>query len=112
MQQNNQTTEHLVGILSALLQYLPAESPERTRTLAKFVEANYEKINRLIEIRHEYKSRLVGVDDEIDRQRAAADEETKSDMEAEWLSRRLDAGLFCAQVGLIRPLEGVVSDAL
>jgi beta-catenin-like protein 1 len=97
------TTEHLLGILSGLLQHLPADSAGRIRTLAKFVEKDYEKTKRILELRQEYASRLKVVDAEIDEQRAALTAESQTKMEDEWLSRRLDAGLFCAQVSTAFP---------
>ncbi|EHY56449.1 hypothetical protein HRR83_002468 [Exophiala dermatitidis] len=89
--------EHLIGILASLLRYLPGGSAARIRTLAKFVENDYEKILRLVELRREYKTRLSRVEASIRRER-----EQISDAEAEaladgWLSRRLDAGLFSLQ---------------
>ncbi|KAL2415492.1 Beta-catenin-like protein 1-like protein [Exophiala dermatitidis] len=89
--------EHLIGILASLLRYLPGGSAARIRTLAKFVENDYEKILRLVELRREYKTRLSKVEASIRRER-----EQISDAEAEaladgWLSRRLDAGLFSLQ---------------
>lgn len=66
--------------------------------LAKFVEKEYEKIERLMQLRREYASKVAAVDKEIERDRASMKSEDQVDMEGEWLSRRLDAGLFCVQV--------------
>lgn len=90
-------TEHLLGILASLLRSLPGDSAPRIRTLAKFVEKNYEKIERLVQLRREYSSKVATVEHEIKRERASdsVDEKEKAD---EWLSRRLDAGLFSLQV--------------
>ncbi len=63
------------------------------------MEKGYEKITRIMELRQEYSSRLKMVDQDIAKQRlamSAADQ----DMEGEWLSRRLEAGLFCVQVSV------------
>ncbi|KAI9887346.1 MAG: hypothetical protein M1823_000862 [Watsoniomyces obsoletus] len=95
--QSHSATEHILGILSALLRSLPANSAGRIRTLAKFVEKGYEKITKIMELRREYSSRLKIVDQDIKKQRAAMSVDDREDMEAEWLSRRLDAGLFCLQ---------------
>ncbi|KAG9563900.1 DUF1716-domain-containing protein, partial [Aureobasidium melanogenum] len=47
-------TEHVLGIFSALLRLLPGESSQRIRLLAKFVEKEYEKLDKLVKLRHEY----------------------------------------------------------
>ena len=90
-------TEHLLGILASLLRSLPGDSAPRIRALAKFVEKDYEKIDRLVQLRGAYSSKLATVEQEIKRERAglSSDEEEMAD---EWLSRRLDAGLFSLQV--------------
>ena len=101
-QQNSQTVEHLLGILSALLQSLPAESAGRIRTLAKFVENEYEKTRRITELRREYASKLSKVDEDVRDQRARMNGDVDDEMETDWLSKRLEAGLFSIQVCIIR----------
>jgi hypothetical protein len=81
-----------------MLRSLPADSPERIRTLAKFVEKDYEKIKKLITLRREYAARLQQVDRMIDKQKNTLSPEEQSERVDEWFSRRLDAGLFCLQV--------------
>ena len=95
--QDGQTTEHLLGIFSSLLRLLPANSSGRIRTLAKFVEKEYEKLGKLVKFRRDYASRVSVVDGEIRGEQAKLDAEEREDMADEWLSRRLDAGLFCLQ---------------
>jgi beta-catenin-like protein 1 len=58
-------TEHILGIFSALLRLLPGESSHRIRLLAKFVEKEYEKLDKLVKLRHEYASKA-RVEDDID----------------------------------------------
>ena len=94
--------EHLLGILSALLQSLPAESTGRIRTLAKFVENEYEKTRRITELRREYASKLNKVDEDIRGQRARMNGDVNDEMETDWLSKRLEAGLFSVQVCIVR----------
>ncbi|KAK3316922.1 Catenin-beta-like protein [Apodospora peruviana] len=95
---NPQTTEHLLGIFSSMIRLLPAQSPERIRTLAKFVEKDYEKTERLVRLRRDYAARVALVDTQISQEkRAAVDDEEREEMADEWFSRRLDAGLFCLQ---------------
>ena len=95
--QDGQTTEHLLGILSSLLRLLPANSAGRIRTLAKFVEKDYEKLGKLVVLRRDYAARVAIVDKDIRNEQSALDAEEGEDMADEWLSRRLDAGLFCLQ---------------
>ena len=89
--------EHLIGILASMLRYLPGGSAERIRTLAKFVENDYEKITKLVELRRDYKARLSKVDAEIRRDREGLNQPEAEAQADEWLSRRLDAGLFTLQ---------------
>ena len=98
VQNDSQTTEHLLGILASMLRSLPGDSAPRIRLLAKFVENDYEKIGRLVRLRREYASKLSAVDDEIEDQRKSLGVPDRDDMADEWLSRRLDAGLFALQV--------------
>ncbi|KAI5290722.1 hypothetical protein KEM54_000651 [Ascosphaera aggregata] len=74
------------------------ESPSRIRTLAKFMEKDYEKTEKVIKLRREYSSRLKIVEDGIAKERKGLSAEDQEYMEAEWLSRRLDNGLFSIQV--------------
>ncbi|KAL8743532.1 MAG: hypothetical protein Q9190_004129 [Brigantiaea leucoxantha] len=92
-------TEHILGILFSLLRTLPADSPPRIRLLAKFVETDYQALPRIISIRRECASRLSYVEREIGAERAIAmiNEEEIEDLADEWLSRRLDAGLYSLQ---------------
>lgn len=90
--------EHLISIFSWMLRLLPAESAERVRTLAKFVEKDYEKTARLVALRREYAARVAAVDADIEREARAmrADQERDGAVDG-WFSRRLNAGLFCLQ---------------
>lgn len=92
-----QTTEHLIGIFASMLRFLPAESPERIRTLAKFVEKEYEKLEKTVQLRREYAARLGVVDAAIQEENNTLDRKEREEMEDEFFSRRLDAGLFCLQ---------------
>ncbi|KAI9858901.1 MAG: hypothetical protein M1813_007203 [Trichoglossum hirsutum] len=95
--QDNNTVEHLLGIFAALLRALPANSAERIRTLAKFVEKDYEKLVKLIKLRRDYASKVSMIDEEIKSEIASMDTEEQEDLSDMWFSRRLDAGLFCLQ---------------
>jgi beta-catenin-like protein 1 len=94
---DGQTTEHLLGIFASMLRLLPAQSAERIRTLAKFVEKDYAKTERLVKLRGNYAAAMGLVDKQITDEKRGMDEEEQEDMAPEWLSRRLDAGLFNLQ---------------
>ncbi|RYP45606.1 hypothetical protein DL768_008085 [Monosporascus sp. mg162] len=94
---DNQTTEHLIGIFASMLRYLPATSAERIRMLAKFVEKDYEKTEKLVRLRRDCAARISSVDDAIRAEQGKTTAEQKEEMVDEWFSRRLDAGLFTLQ---------------
>lgn len=84
-----------------MLRSLPSNSAARIRLLAKFVEKDYEKLERLIKIRREYASKMFGVNEEVERERASFSRAEQEERADEWFSRRLDAGLFSLQVCVI-----------
>ncbi|KAI7973896.1 hypothetical protein EIK77_001307 [Talaromyces pinophilus] len=61
------------------------------------MEKDYEKIEKLIKLRREYAARLRPVEAGIEQERQGLDESDQEIMAGEWLSRRLDAGLFALQ---------------
>ena len=81
-----------------MLRLLPGDSAPRIRLLGKFVEKEYEKIRKLIQLRREYASKVAAVDRSIENDRRTLSTPEQKDFADEWLSRRLDAGLFCLQV--------------
>ncbi|KAH9179717.1 DUF1716-domain-containing protein [Lactarius sanguifluus] len=92
-------TTHTLGILSSLFTNLPSDSPARIRLLAKFVESNYEKTDKLLDIRTSAQARLAVVDRDIDTEKKAlleADEGAGNEEDA-WYLRRLDGGLYTLQ---------------
>lgn len=99
LQHDTQTTEHLLGILASLLRSLPGDSAERIRLLAKFVEKDYEKIDRVMKIRRESASKVAAVDQDLRREKArlSSAHQDEGDWGDEWLSRRMDAGLYSLQ---------------
>lgn len=94
---DNATVEHVLGIFSSLLRLLPGESASRIRTLAKFTEKEYEKVVRLTQLRSDYARKVDSVDEQIKKGRAVLSSDEIEEREAEWLSRRLDGGLFSLQ---------------
>ena len=97
-QHDNQTSEHLLGIYASMFRLLSGDSASRVRLLGKFVEKDYEKIQKLIALRRSHASRVTMVDEEIKSERSGLSATEQEDMNGEWLSRRLDAGLFSLQV--------------
>ncbi|KAI0068752.1 DUF1716-domain-containing protein [Artomyces pyxidatus] len=90
---------HVLGIVSSLLSNLPSDSPARIRLLAKFVENNYEKTDKLLDMRQSAQTRLAVVDQEIEAEKKVlvADGEDISEEEDGWYLRRLDGGLYTLQ---------------
>jgi beta-catenin-like protein 1 len=62
-------TVHILGIVSSLFANLASDAPSRIRLLAKFVENNYEKVDKLIELRDNAQSRLKTVEVEIEKEK-------------------------------------------
>ncbi|PTB68361.1 DUF1716-domain-containing protein [Trichoderma citrinoviride] len=79
----------LLSIFSSMLRFLPADSAERIRLLAKFVEKEYEKTARLA-VEEEHRQEAAA--------RAGGAEEEEEDREIQLLSRKMDAGLFNLQL--------------
>lgn len=48
-----------------MLTNLPSESSSRLRVMAKFVEGNYEKVDKLLELRELARKRLVATEAEV-----------------------------------------------
>ncbi|KAK6433673.1 hypothetical protein LTR95_010142 [Oleoguttula sp. CCFEE 5521] len=91
------TTERLLGIFAALLRWLPGESAARIRTLNKFTEKDCEKVTKMVELRKDFARRINAAEEEIKLERRMMDEEDWPEREAEWLSRRIEGGLFGLQ---------------
>jgi beta-catenin-like protein 1 len=90
-------TEHILGIFASLLRSLPGNSDTRFRLLAKFLEKNYEKINKLITLRRDYASRVAAFDAKLmDRKRGLSKEE-QDELELENVPTRLSEGLYCLE---------------
>ena len=65
------------------------------------MEKDYEKVGKIDKLRREYASRLAVVDGVINDERAELAVDEQKDHADEWLSRRLDAGLFSLQVSTL-----------
>ncbi|KAF9567315.1 DUF1716-domain-containing protein [Agrocybe pediades] len=93
---------HILGIISSLLTNLPSESQSRIRVIVKFVEADYEKVDKLLDIRDAARKRLSTADAEIQKDKQDILEEEGEDgltpdVEDGFYLRRLDGGLFTLQ---------------
>ena len=55
----------MLGILVSLFTNLASDTPPRIRLIAKFVENEYEKVERLLEMREAAEARLRPVDREL-----------------------------------------------
>ncbi|KAF7552369.1 hypothetical protein G7046_g7427 [Stylonectria norvegica] len=95
--QDHRLAEHLLGIFASMLRRLPANSAERIRTLAKFVEKDYEKISKLVKLRRDYSSRVKRAEQEHDAGQGTLSQEEKEQADVERLMKRIDAGLFTLQ---------------
>ncbi|CAB5194123.1 unnamed protein product [Rhizophagus irregularis] len=67
------------------------------RLINKFIEDNYEKVDRLLEIRESYEAKVENVNKEIEEEKETLDGDD-SEMEELYLRRRLDGGLFTLQL--------------
>lgn len=83
-------TEHLLSLTAALFSSLVSDSAPRLRLLAKFVEADYEKVDRLLEMRQDVEARVQSINPDEDVQ---VDED-----EDEAYLKKLDKGLFSLQL--------------
>lgn len=95
--QDNEATEHLLGMLSSMLRSLPADQPSRIRLLPKFAEKDYQVIDRVLQIREGVTSKVALVDKEIQVEKDDMQSDEQDIKAEEWLSRRLDAGLYVLQ---------------
>ncbi|KAI8638413.1 DUF1716-domain-containing protein [Parasitella parasitica] len=89
--------EHIACIILSLLRYLTQEDVQRMRLLLKFTEDDYEKVDRLAEMKEQYENKDDAVKKELEDARGHLDEEDLEDFEADFYVRRLDAGLFTLQ---------------
>lgn len=60
---------HILGIVSSLLTNLALDSTHRIRLLAKFVEGDYEKVDKLLEIRDGARKRLRNTEKELEQEK-------------------------------------------
>ena len=94
--------EHVCSIIASVLKNTQAAI--RERVMGKFVENEFEKVERLLELHFKYVDRVREIDDQIrleKRRKAAQDEDPEEEEEEEEETlylRRLDGGLFTLQL--------------
>jgi len=88
---------HLMAIFASMLRLLPVGEPQRERLVNKFVEKNFEKVERIFELRRDYTRKLKRVDERFEQKKKTAHLEDMEDLELDWLEKRLDVGLPCMQ---------------
>lgn len=82
--QTHTEMEHILSIISSLWTNLESDSPPRLRLLTKFVEKEYEKVDRLVELRAELMTRMEKAEQEA--------KEEDEDEDDKYL-RKLEGGL-------------------
>lgn len=65
----SEDTAHALGIISSLFSNLASDTPARVRLLTKFVEGNYEKVDKMLELREGALARLNGVEAQIEEEK-------------------------------------------
>ncbi|KAG0354225.1 hypothetical protein BG005_006660 [Podila minutissima] len=92
--------EHIIGILASLVRNLPLESGHRLRVVRKFVEDDYAKLERLLDLREGYEARVQAQDEKIARENEEQelDEDEIKEEEPLRALERLEAGLYCMQL--------------
>ncbi|KAG8891004.1 hypothetical protein FRB98_000013 [Tulasnella sp. 332] len=91
---------HVLGIISSLFSNVPSDSTARVRLLAKFVESEYEKVDKLLEIREGAEARLAETIKEIELEKKDMLNEGDGvgpEDEDRWYLRKVDGGLFTLQ---------------
>jgi len=69
----SEDNSHILGIISSLFTHLESDSPSRIRLLAKFVENDYEKVDKLLELRENARKRLRATDTVIEEKKKVRD---------------------------------------
>ncbi|KAG0022820.1 hypothetical protein BGZ81_008371 [Podila clonocystis] len=92
--------EHIIGILASLVRNLPLESGHRLRVVRKFVEDDYAKLERLLDLREGYEARVQAQDEKVARENEEQelDEDEIKEEEPLRALERLEAGLYCMQL--------------
>ncbi|KAK7186206.1 hypothetical protein DPSP01_005036 [Paraphaeosphaeria sporulosa] len=92
-----ETTEHILGIFASLLRSLPANTDSRFRVLAKFLEKDYEKVDKLVALRRDYAARVAAFDAKLKDRKRGLSKEEQEELDVENIPARLDEGLYCLE---------------
>lgn len=90
--------EHIVSIIASLLKNCSGNSKQRV--ILKFTEADYEKIDRLMELYYKYTEEVKAEDKKIAKEKAEAvsdSDDDEDEEQVEYYMRRLESGLFALQ---------------
>ncbi|KAF9195456.1 hypothetical protein BGZ51_000031 [Haplosporangium sp. Z 767] len=92
--------EHIIGIMASLVRNLPLESGHRLRVVRKFVEDDYAKLERLLDLREGYEARVRALDEKIEQENKeqGLDEQEIEELEPERALQRLESGLYVMQL--------------
>ncbi|KAG0259453.1 hypothetical protein BG011_002617 [Mortierella polycephala] len=92
--------EHIIGIMASLVRNLPLESGHRLRVVRKFVEDDYAKLERLLDLREGYEARVKALDEKIEQENKelGLGEQEIEELEPERALQRLDSGLYVMQL--------------
>ncbi|PWN32567.1 DUF1716-domain-containing protein [Meira miltonrushii] len=95
-----QDEDNVLEIIASLLNNLASDSVERIRLISKFVEKEYEKLDRLVEVHFAARNRLQNVEVELRKELAQINDEDldEEEWEADAYIRRLDGGMFTLQL--------------
>lgn len=112
--------EHCVSAIVSLFKHLGHEGKLWQRVFAKFQEANYEKVERLVEMFQRYLGQVLDVEDSIDKKRQELEAEGVEIGDVEengFYMDKLDAGLFTLQlvariIGTICKYDATLKESL
>ncbi|KAG0042038.1 hypothetical protein BGZ83_000984 [Gryganskiella cystojenkinii] len=92
--------EHIIGILASLVRNLPLESGHRLRVVRKFVEEDYSKLERLLDLREGYEARVQTLNEKFmqEDKDEGLDQEEIAELEDERSLQRLESGLYVMQL--------------
>ncbi|KAG0322727.1 hypothetical protein BGZ99_003165 [Dissophora globulifera] len=92
--------EHIIGIMASLVRNLPQDSGHRLRVVRKFVEDDYAKLERLLDVREGYEARVKIFDEKVEQENKelGLDEDEIAEEEPARALERLEAGLHVMQL--------------
>lgn len=83
------------------MRHFTRDDIQRLRLIQKFTQDDYEKVDRLVEMKQQYEERdqqvRTAIENEINSEQQQGDEELDDLRNEEYYLRRLDAGLFVLQ---------------